>query len=772
MKLFLIAAAAAIIAWVSTSAAEASNVHIDGVLKERGTRRPLPDVNVYCFPEESPLAAPGTLAPKPLKATTDAKGRFSVDGVPEGRFKWIVNLSGYERLELNDEQPEGAPLPVPPRELYLERSSYLGAYETTIYDKLQKRDDKTKSITGDQISKLAGASNDPIKAVQNLPGVNRVSGFSSAVIIEGSSPNDTEYQIEGQEVPIIFHFGAFTTVVPPEAVDHVDLLTSGFGVEYGRTTAGLVSVWLRNPRTDRLHGLAFFDLFNVGAMLEGPAGEHSSFFIGARQSYIGYVLKTALSGNKDFDLTVAPDFSDLTGIYQSELTPVDNFRIVTVGSIDTLNFIFNQPLQANPAIRGNFSSLTSFARVIPELTHRHSAQTVSRLSLGFGKDWVRLDTSDNYFHLQAWELTARGEVEHQFSPYWKSIWGFDNSHTWATVDFALPKLYSAGGIATPFSVAQTVNANINQSYDQIGAYWRNEVRLGDSPWTLVPALRTDYYNETRQLIPEPRLQIRYKASDTLTLRSASGFYSMAPQPQEVASGYGNPSIQAPTAVHFTAGAEKDLRGNSANGWTLTGDFFYKHFFSLVIPSSQLITQPDGTLAPENYSNNGHGRAFGLETQARYNYGPLSGWITYTLSRSTRWNPSTPEAVAGFDQTHNLAAVGSIELGRNWQLSGRFRYVTGDPYTPIVGGILDADNDIYVPSRGEFYSQRLEPFWQLDFRLDKKWIYEKWILSLYLDIQNVTNHSNTEAIRYSYNYQQTTTVQDLPFLPIFGIKGEF
>ena len=99
-------------------------------------------------------------------------------------------------------------------------------------------------------------------------------------------------------------------------------------------------------------------------------------------------------------------------------------------------------------------------------------------------------------------------------------------------------------------------------------------------------------------------------------------------------------------------------------------------------------------------------------------------------------------------------------------------MTGDPYTPITGAIFDADNDIYVPIAGAFYSERLNPFWQLDLRFDKKWVFDKWILSAYLDIQNVTNHANIEAIRYSYNYAQTTTVQDLPFLPILGMKGEF
>jgi outer membrane receptor protein involved in Fe transport len=751
----------------NASHARADGARLEGRLRERGTRKPLKDVNVYLIPQAPETPATAVLA-RPLKAVTDKEGRFFVENVPAGRFKWIVNLTGYDRLEQNDELPPGAPQPFPPRELYLEKASYLGAYETTIYDKAQKRDDKTKSISGDEISKLAGASNDPIKAVQDLPGVNRSSGFSPQVIIEGSSPNDTIYLIDGQEVPLIFHFGAFTTVVPPESVDRVDLLTSGFGVDYGRTTAGLVSVWLKTPRNDRLHGEGYLDLFNVGAMLEGPAGEHGEFFLGARQSYIGLVLKAALKGNSNFDLSVAPDFGDLTGIYQQEVTPIDTFRLVEVGSLDTLNFIFNEPVSAAPSVRGSFSELTGFFRLMPEWVHRHSPRTTSRLSFGFGKDWVRVDTGDIYLHVSEWALTNRFEVEHEFSPYWKSELGIDNAVYWTWTEFQLPKIYAAGGVANPFSVSTIVNANVYQSYAQLGPYWRNEIRLGDTPWTLVPGVRVEYYNITGETIPEPRLQLRYRLTDSVTLRSASGLYAIAPQPQETAPAYGNPNLRMPLAAHVTAGTAVDFRHGASNGWDLVADLFYKHFYRMVIPS--YATLPDGS--NENYNNDGHGRAYGLEAQAKYNYGPLSGWLTYTLSRSTRWDPNAPEAVSHYDQTHNLAAVLSLERPYNWQISTRFRLVSGNPYTPITGGVLDTDNDVYIPVAGSFYSERVAPFWQLDLRIDKKWIYDKWILSAYLDIQNVTNHTNVEAIRYSYDYAQTTTVAGLPFLPILGMKGEF
>jgi hypothetical protein len=117
-------------------------------------------------------------------------------------------------------------------------------------------------------------------------------------------------------------------------------------------------------------------------------------------------------------------------------------------------------------------------------------------------------------------------------------------------------------------------------------------------------------------------------------------------------------------------------------------------------------------------------------------------------------------------------LGSWELGRNWRLSSRFRYATGNPNTPIASGILDTDNDSYLPVRGALYSERLSSFYQFDVRLDKKWVYDGWILSLYLDIQNLTNRKNVEQLEYAYDYRSRTETSGLPILPTIGLKGEF
>lgn len=727
---------------------------IEGRVLEKGTRKPLAEVNVYLLPDK-------------LKATTDAEGRFVFESEPAGEFTWVVSLSGYERLE------KAGRLPVSePQTLYLERLQYP-LYESTTYGKEDKRDLTRKSIRAADAIQIPGSGNDPVKALQNLPGINRPSPFLSQVIIQGSAPRDTRYLIDDHEVPILFHFGGLTSVVPPEALDRVDYLSAGYGADHGRALGGLVGVWTRPPRTDRLHGIGSIDLFSSTLLVEGKAGEGGSFLAGARKSYIGEVLRAVLPRNKDFNLTAAPSYGDLTLLYEKSLTPIDRFRVLSVGSVDTLEFLLKEPVGMDPSFRGNFSTKTAFYRLIPQLIHKHGPDTESRWSVGLGRDWIRFDTESQFFILGSTSLTARGEVSHRFSPRWSSQWGFDNRYTWAHVDLSLRDAYFAGGVGNPFSAGELQQVGVDRKFANIGLFWRNEIRpAGDTgPLTLIPALRGDYFNSTRQAILQPRLSVQERVDDSLELRLASGTYSQPPLEQEIDATLGNPDLKAARAYHVAFSAEKDFRAGSARGFVLTPGVFYKYFDRLAVQSAARVER-NGQLVPENYNNSGRGRAYGFESLLRMELAPWTGWLSYTLSRSTRSNHLQSEFLFPFDQTHLLTAIAARELGAHWRISARLRYATGNPTTPVTGSIFDADNDVFFPTRGAFFSQRLNPFAQLDLRVDKSWIHDTWILSAYLDIQNVTNRRNLEQVQYAYDYSTRSQVSGLPIIPSLGVRAEF
>jgi hypothetical protein len=77
---------------------------------------------------------------------------------------------------------------------------------------------------------------------------------------------------------------------------------------------------------------------------------------------------------------------------------------------------------------------------------------------------------------------------------------------------------------------------------------------------------------------------------------------------------------------------------------------------------------------------GKGRSYGLELFIKKKYGQLSGWVSYTLSRTERqlvqvnndsWYP------ANQDRTNNLSVVGIYKLNKKWTISADFVYYTGN-----------------------------------------------------------------------------------------------
>ena len=138
----------------------------------------------------------------------------------------------------------------------------------------------------------------------------------------------------------------------------------------------------------------------------------------------------------------------------------------------------------------------------------------------------------------------------------------------------------------------------------------------------------------------------------------------------------------------------------------------------------------------------------------------------------RDRPDDKYRLTGYDQTHILTALGSYKLGRGWEFGARYRLVTGNPETPIVGALYNASSGTYASISGAYNSERVDMFHQLDLRIDKSWKFEHWKLSAYLDVMNVYYSQNVEGYDYNYNYSQRSLVTGLPIIPSIGIRGDF
>jgi hypothetical protein len=725
---------------------------ISGTLYEKGTKKTIKEANIF-------------LLPLKLKTTTSVSGEFNfeVDDTNLNDIEIVVNLTNYNKLiqkfSINDKSDMTL-------KLYLEKNSYHnseGLYETTVNSKIKKRDDQTHTLNANDFLTMPGTfGGDPVRATQNLPGVAQV-GASAEVVIQGGSPEETKYLIDEHRVPNVFHFGGLSSVVSPESVGQVELVPSGYGPEYSGALGGLVKLKTKDEVPEKFRGLVFVDLLNSGALVTGPIGEEkkSSYLVGARYSYIGEVLKLIAKSSDEVKLTAAPVYYDLTGIYKNKFSEQHQFKTTLIMSRDELQLILNRAVSDDPALKGSFQYTTHFVRVIPSLTTKLPNDAEMIHSLGIGYNSIFFNVGGDYLDIFSKVITHRSEYNQKISPLYHYYVGLDNEFSDDLVKINLPSNYESGGVENPYSSGEKKKFVTEEVDLEWGAYLRNEIKLsGESPWTFLPSLRFDHYKETSETIFTPRLQLRYQYDESVLLRAAGGEYVQLPRPQETSGLYGNPNLMSPRSFHYTLGWGKDFRGGSSRGLEVTNNFFYKRLYRMVINDVEKI-----------YSNNGTGKIYGMEWLVKLKNEEWTGQMVYTLLKSLRSTPTYKNKPSQYDQTHNLNFILSYQVN-NWLYSTRFRLVTGNPYTPVVGSVFDSDNDVFLPTRGDIYSQRFDLFNQLDIRIERKFIYDEWILTAYLDIQNVMNQENSSNIQYSYDYKESEKIRGLPIAPTFGVKGEF
>ena len=202
--------------------------------------------------------------------------------------------------------------------------------------------------------------------------------------------------------------------------------------------------------------------------------------------------------------------------------------------------------------------------------------------------------------------------------------------------------------------------------------------------------------------------------------------------------------------------------------------FYKSYSSYPISELEGISLASkgteyGQVGVEAVLSTGEGRAYGAEVVARLMpWHQFSATATYTLFRSEFTDKAGIYRPSSWDTRQMLNLLLSYRLGKSWYLSASWRYSGGAPYTPIdmelsTNKAAWAVTNRAYPDYTRFNTLRLPAKHQLDLRLDKEFYFKRWMLNLYLDIQNAYLSSYVSAPIYT-NRDSSGEVMDHPSDP--------
>jgi TonB family protein len=771
-------------------------INFDGVVLERFKKQPLERVSVKLLDLDG------------VKAVTDDSGHFAFTDVPPGKHR--VELGHPRLVTVVTEETIAPGKRRTVKYLVEEKSDDDEGISIVVRAPRIKKEAVETRIRTEEARRVPGTQGDTLKVVQNLPGVARSSFGSGELIIWGAAPNETKVNVDGVEIPALYHVGGFRSTINSDLVRSIDLSPGSYGAEYGRGLGGLVRIDLAPLSKEGTHGYVAADVLDTSALISTALTPRLRLAVAGRISYLDRELPLVTSEDVG-DFVPIPRYDDYQARATLALRQDEELAVTFLASDDHLRRAI--PSDDPSQVRSENTD-TSWKRLIVHYTRLlpDGASIAVTPSIGFdsSNDTELFGSTPVDLQSSAWQYGLRGSYRRKLAASTTLSFGVDLQARAATLD-------RVGSLTLPAREGDVTVFGQPPRNDIAADHW-NVTTVDTAPYanaeinvgrlSLVPGLRFEPLliegspslpaggtlpprgyasftlpeNPVDQLpddpvsrairaarifawLPNPRLAATFRATKRLTLTAGGGVYAQPPDPQDMSPVFGNPSLTLSRAVHLSGGFGYKVRP------TLTLEIvgFYKRMFDLVSRNEN----PSPPVA-DSLTQDEIGRAYGGQVLLRQELlRGFFGWITYSLTRSERRDhPDTAWRLFDFDQTQALGVVASYQIGHGWDVGSRFRYTTGFPRTPVIGAYYDVANAQYDPIFGAHNSIRIPSFYQLDARVERSFVYRRVKMNVFLDVQNVTDRQNPEEIIYGADFSRRAYITGFPTLAVVGARLEF
>lgn len=621
-----------------------------------------------------------------------------------------------------------------------------------------------------KLFKTPGAGNDPLVALQALPGIVSGSDLGGEPAVRGSSPEDNTYQVDNLPVGYLFHILGYS-IFSDNVVQNFDLQTGAFGAQYGGATGASIDVSLRQPKKQPLETSIDLGMFNSGIFIESGIGENQSFYLGYRHSTISLFAPLitgddAADEENGFKVNKFPNSDDFYGKYHWQVNEDNELNVFVTAAKDSVGVEFLEGSEATvnePELDGSAIAV-DIGFVTSGLTWQHKTQSGNELTTSLG----------NLYTIEHATLGKDAYSDLVINTYFADIdytaFNFDDHEINMGIElskgngaFDMDVLDSSNDEVTPdqnYSNGRRVVVDDNQDVVHINAYLQDNWYVNNQ-LVLTPGVHVSYDDFIKDSIVQPRFKAQYTTYNDTEFFVAAGKHHQMPHMDELLPAFGNPELKNIEANHYVTGIEKQF----FQGWSAKGEAYYKSLTGFPLGNDT-----------NQYTNDVSGEAYGLELLIeKEKTNKLSGWLAVSLSKSERTNEVTGDTTAfDLDKPVVIDAVANYDLNEKWNMGLRWSLKSGNLYTPVLGGIEYDDNPgFYYADYGKYNSERLPMEHRLDVRFEYNKVKPNSKLTYYIDILNAYNQKNVQGISYTSDFsEQEEKTDGIPILPLIGVKYTF
>ncbi len=622
-------------------------------------------------------------------------------------------------------------------------------------------------ITIKKIPALMGEV-DVIKTIQLLPGVQAASEGSSGFSVRGGGTDQNLILLDDAPIFNASHFLGFFSVFNNDVVKEATLYKGDIPAYYGGRLSSVLDVKVKDDMPRKLSGTGGVGLVTSRLMMETPLFEQqTSLLLAGRTTYAGLVLPfmgKEVKGSDiyfyDLNAKVTQRINDNNRLFLSAYRGKDKFKVADMMGLSygnasaTLrwNHIFGNRLTSNLTLLGTKFNYDIDIWMEPYDFSLRAGSRSARLDYDFTMLWnddhtTRWGLSTGFLSFSQGELEDRGGALVQYM-------GLDSITvvTRKALEHALYFTHDQS-FGTIFSMRYGLRLSCLQN---IGA---EDFYTFDETYHVADTLhygKGEIFNTEIHL--EPRLAAMFRIDEASSVKAS---YSRTFQYAQVASAATgglpfdvwfpvSPNVKPQRCDQFAVGYFRNFHNDAIE---TSVELYYKDLDHVIDFKDNAMTY--GNVLIDGELRFGKGRSYGAEFLIRKNTGKLTGWISYTYSRTFRTIEGInfgKEYRSPYDRPHNFVVVANYDITPRLSVAANWIYNTGQPVTfPFgqytLGGTTYA---IYNGSRNEsrypsYHRMDLSLTWQLP---DRKW--KRWDSELNVSVYNVYAHHNTWAVTFRPN----------------------
>jgi hypothetical protein len=716
-----------------SNAGRKGKVYVSGHVRDVSSGEPLVGVSVY---EEK----------TGVYALTDATGFYRI-ALPVGDN--LLNLSGYslDDMHLNLKVWDDGVLDVVMKEKVLALTGAVVSANALSHHRDAKMG--IERVRMEVINKIPSAfgEGDIIKAILTLPGVKSVGEASSGFNVRGGSVDQNLVLFNDGTIYNPTHLFGIFSAFNPDIVSEVELYKSSIPASMGGRISSVLDVRTREGNANKIAGSLGIGLLTSRFHLEGPIVKgRTTFILGGRTTYSNWLLnllpKTSeYAGGK-------ASFSDVNASVTHKINEANTLQGFVYWSRDGFEF------SRDPAFR--YSNLNGSLKWRSRLSGRLNLTT----SVGYDRYGARLENSLGKNQLSGYKVDTgidQGFLKMNFQ------YAVNSAHDLSMGADAI-YYHLQPGIMSPLyegeSLVKTWNLDIQQAVEP--ALFVSDSWTVTSKFSLEGGVRLSGFlalNPNKfYLNPEFRISGKYSFLDNLSVKA--GFNTMSQHIHLISN---TSSISPIDTWQLSTDRIRPQTGWQAAGglyWTLangtidlTLEGYYKQSAHQLDYKSGATTLMNPHLADDLVET--YGKAYGVEVMAKKTTGKLTGWLSYSYSR-TLLREMEDRGVATInggawynaphDKPHEVKLVANYKFTHRYSMSANLEYATGRPVTLPIGTYEYGGGYRLAYSQRNTY--RIPDYFRLDLAVNidpghylKRLTHMSWTVGVY----NVTSRKNAYSV---------------------------